>query len=254
MAGIAGEALQRGGGGVEQQRIEPARVHPHQRVEGVRQGEDDVEVLDGQQHAPAGPPPTSPARCPGTSDSGDCDRSYRRRGGAAGVARLRRVRRAPRCGSVRSRAAPRPVPARRGVCAGTWRRRRARCRPPHRGLALLPAAVAADDGTGMTLRGRHGSQVQQVQRRGLLAHARRRHVQIVRRRLDVGVAQQALDAHDVDAAFQQMGGERMPQRVNPARLVRSPRAAWPPGRCARRCADRIGRCRRRSANNHSVGR
>ena len=51
VAGVAREALQRGGRGAEQQRVEPARVDAHEGVEGVRQREDDVEVLDRQQRA-----------------------------------------------------------------------------------------------------------------------------------------------------------------------------------------------------------
>src|SRR5439155_24864841 len=49
MAWIAGEGGERGGDGAEEQRVDHAGIALRERVQGVRQGEDDVEVLPGEQ-------------------------------------------------------------------------------------------------------------------------------------------------------------------------------------------------------------
>jgi hypothetical protein len=47
--GLAGEGLQCFGGGAHERRVDRARVVLHQAVEGVGQGEDEMEVLNRQQ-------------------------------------------------------------------------------------------------------------------------------------------------------------------------------------------------------------
>jgi hypothetical protein len=57
MARVAAEAQEGGGGGVEQETVEELGVALGERVEGVGQGEDDVEVRNGQDLTPAGGKP-----------------------------------------------------------------------------------------------------------------------------------------------------------------------------------------------------
>ena len=57
MARVAAEAQEGGGGGVEQETVEELGVALGERVEGVGQGEDDVEVRNGQDLTPTGGEP-----------------------------------------------------------------------------------------------------------------------------------------------------------------------------------------------------
>ena len=57
LAGIAAEALERGGGGLKEEAVDQPGVTLSERVEGVREREDHVEVLDGEELAPAGGEP-----------------------------------------------------------------------------------------------------------------------------------------------------------------------------------------------------
>jgi hypothetical protein len=57
MAGIAGEGGEGVGDGVEEQGVERTGIALGERVEGVRQGKDQMEVLDGQQFGAAGVEP-----------------------------------------------------------------------------------------------------------------------------------------------------------------------------------------------------
>ena len=50
VARVERESTQGVGSDAEEQPVEQPAVHPHQRMEGVRQGEDEMEVRHGQQH------------------------------------------------------------------------------------------------------------------------------------------------------------------------------------------------------------
>ena len=57
VTGIAAEPRQRGGGGVKQQTVDQARMALRERVEGMREREDDMEVRNRQNLAAAGGKP-----------------------------------------------------------------------------------------------------------------------------------------------------------------------------------------------------
>ncbi len=51
---------------------------------------------------------------------------------------------------------------------------------------------------------------QQFERRGRAGQTRARQMEVAHRRADVAVSEQALDGVDIDAGFEQMGGEGVP--------------------------------------------
>jgi hypothetical protein len=57
VVGVASEALERGGGGLKEEAVDELGVALGERVQGVVEGEDRVEVFDGEQLAAAGVEP-----------------------------------------------------------------------------------------------------------------------------------------------------------------------------------------------------
>jgi len=220
--GVRGELVQGLGGPMEQDVVDRLLVGECQRVEGVREREDGVEVLDGQKLALACLQP------PGLREG----LALRAVAIAAGV-----VGRALEPAGI----APLDVPAEAGRATDLDGVHHREVRGRQGVVAAVRFAVQAEDvgdlparplgagwhvGTG----GGHGSRLfhglkvaglEKVQRT-------RRGIQLLAGDLDVAdgranriVAHEQLDRADVDARLQQVGGEAMAQRVNAALLVDS---------------------------------
>ena len=214
---IAPEGEQRVGGRAEEQRVDHARIALRERVEVVRQGEDDVEVRDRQQVGLARrePPFLGERLALGTVAiaTGVVGDAARRRSGHTSPD----ARRARRCGRSRSRAAPRccTVASRcvrryASPCARTMSASSSRggaTRPPcPRGTAHTAQACGGGANRSSRSSGESGAD-----------HRVLRQMQVARRRADVPVAEQALNGVEVDAGLEQMGREGVAQRVNAAR-------------------------------------
>ena len=214
---ITPEGQQRVSSCAEEERVDHARITLRERVERVREREDDVEVRNRQEVSAAGGEP--PFLGEGLA--------LRAMPIATGVVR----------DPHRTAAVTRlPVPAENGGAAGRDRPerpvldRREPVRPTialamgaHNVGELKPRPDGRDrrarrhDAHGSTLR-RRGKPCQEIER-GVGADLRMaRQLEVAGRRTDVAVSEQALNGVDVDASLEEVRRERVPQPVNAARL------------------------------------
>ena len=202
--GIAAEAQERGGRGLKEQTIEQARVALRQRVERVRQREDDVKVRNRQDLAPAGGQPALGGHALALGAMAVAARVV---GDPLGAARCADGAMAPE-----GRGA-----ARRDRTQG------AALSAAQRMGALIRRAVSTDDVSeldpgpplsadphgGRRRRG-HASgsgRLGQIERRAGGEHVPRREVQIARGGGEVAMAEQVLDRRQIAAGLEQVGGE-----------------------------------------------
>ncbi len=226
MLGVGGDRRQRLGGGAEQEIVDGGLVLERDLGDRRRQGEDDVVIGDRQQFGLALGEPL-PRRRALTL------RAMPIAAGVVGDAFMRAV------------LAALDVSAERGSATGFDRRHDLQLREAHMaGVGLAPCGpVGAKDVGDLQKRPRHAASVggrrwlhrleaELVERAGDDADRVDGDAGVERRRLQLGVAQQNLDDPDIDALFEQVGGEAMAQGVRRHALV-------DPG-LARRGAERRG--------------
>ena len=217
MAGIAAEGGEGVGGGVEEEGVEEPGVALREGVEGMRQGEDEMEVLDGQQLRAAGVEPAlfgeglafgtvtvaagvvgdalGPAGVTGLAMAAEG-------GGAAGLDGAH--------GAALGAGQPMGLPIRRAMGAED-------VGELHRGAAPGPAPRGgrAPGASG----GYDAGRLRQIQGRDGAEHAPLAEVEVAHRGGDVLVAEQELDGVQVAAGFQQVGGEGVAQGMDAALLA-----------------------------------
>jgi hypothetical protein len=217
MARIAAKGGQRGGDGAEQERVDHAGIALGERVQGMRQREDDVEVLDGKQFGLAGGEPALFGEGLALGAVAVAAGIVGEALGPTGITRLAMA--TERGGTARldglHRAAlragqPMGVAIRRAVGAedvgdlhrGTLSRARRPGGRPRRTHRLGQAA-----GLG------------QIQGRAGAHEVPLNEMDVPHRRRDLAMAEQALHGVQVDARFEEVGGEGVAQGVDAALLA-----------------------------------
>ena len=200
--GVGGDLLQGLGGGAEQQAVDHARVLQGDRAERRREGEDDVEILDGQQLGFAG---LHPVRGGGGLALGAV-------AVAAGVV-----------GDllVAAAVALLDVPAQCGGPAGGDVAQGAALLGRERVAVAVEEGVAVFAGRRRPLRAEAGSWLwlsregtEPIEGAAGRLDGGRRDVGVDGGGLEVAVPEQHLDRPDVGAGLEQVGGEAVPQGVD----------------------------------------
>ncbi len=219
MPRIAAEGEQRVGGRAEEQRVDHPRIALRERVEVMRQREDDMKVGDRQQVG-------LPGRKPPCLRQGLTLRTVpvaagvvRHANGAAAVTRLLMsaqgggaTRRDRAQGSMLHGHEALLTRIRRAVRPDDVGQLESRPRDP------VGRARRGHGGHGLRRRRDRRESGEQIEARGLRGQRRVRQMPVARRRGDRPMAQQALDRVQVHAGFEQVRRKRVPQRVNAARL------------------------------------
>ena len=207
-ARVGGELGERGGRALHQRVVDPARVHRGQRVELVRQREHQVAVRHVEQLG-------QPRRAPGIARTGLALRAM------PIAARVP----APRLGTAAVAAQALAAQCRRAA-ARRWRARRVPARVLRRVRAQIsrpevPQHLGQRGGHGRLSASRDGRQRRQQRQRlapGAVGQVRPRQVQVARGGADVAVAEPLLQAVQVHAGFEQVGGIAVAQGVDAAVL------------------------------------
>ena len=208
--GIAGELLEGLHDGLKQQGVEAARIGVDQRIECVRQGEDDMKVRDRQQHGMLGVPPLGLVKGLALRAVAVAARVVDRTRRAAGVAPVK-VSAQGGGATAHDGAQHRPLGGRGPV------------------RALVGRSIGAHDirevGAGLTdrrrprrrlrhgLRGGRWRNAEQIERGAAPRQAAVGEVQIAGRGPDIAVAEQVLNGGQLDTGFQEMGSEAVPQGI-----------------------------------------